>query len=93
MRRDAGLAIGGVFSNNVMPQLPLARMILGPGAALGLPSRETRAVVLLASIALGSNVSLMARQFEVLEGTVAQSQLVTTLFSAVTTPLPMALVP
>ena len=70
---------------------PLA--VWGLAAWLGLSSLETRTLVLLSSIAIGSNVYLMARQFGVLEGPVAQSLLVSTALSAVTTPLLVALVP
>lgn len=70
---------------------PLA--VWGLAALLGLPSLETRTLVLLSSIAIGSNVYLMARHFGVLEGPVAQSLLVSTVLSAVTTPLLVALVP
>jgi hypothetical protein len=70
---------------------PLAVWALA--AALGLPSLETRTLVLLSSIAIGANVYLMARQFGVMEAPVAQSLLVSTLLSALTTPLLLALVP
>jgi len=70
---------------------PLA--VWGLAVWLGLPPLETRVLVLLSSIALGSNVYLMARQFGVMEGPVAQSLLVSTVLSAVTTPLVLALVP
>lgn len=60
--------------------------------ALGLPPLETRVVVLLASTAVGVNVYLMANQFRVVEGPVAGSLVLSTLLSAVTTPLILALV-
>lgn len=59
--------------------------------ALGLPQLETQVVVLLASTAVGVNVYLMANQFRVLEGAVAGSLVVSTLLSALTTPLILAL--
>jgi predicted permease len=59
----------------------------------GLSRLETQTLVLLSSIAIGSNVYLMARRFGVLEGPVAQGLLVSTVFSSVTTPLFVALVP
>ena len=59
--------------------------------ALALPTMETQVVVLLASISVGTNVYLMARQFKVLEGAVAGSLLLSTLLAAVTTPLLLAL--
>jgi malonate transporter len=60
--------------------------------ALGLPPRETQAVVLLAALPVGVNVYLMARQFGALEGPVAASLVLSTLGAAVTTPLVLALV-
>ena len=53
---------------------------------LGLPPLETQVVVLLASLAVGANVYLMARHFKVLEGPVAGSLILSTMLSAVTTP-------
>ena len=68
-------------------------LVVWAGAALvSLPILETRALVLLASCAVGSNVYLMDRQFCVLEGAVAQTLLVSTILSALTTPLWLALV-
>jgi predicted permease len=58
---------------------------------LGLPPLETRVVVLLASLAVGANVYLMARQFKVLEGPVAGSLLLSTMLSALATPLIVSL--
>jgi malonate transporter len=59
--------------------------------ALGLPPKETRAVVLLGSIAVGANVYLMSRHFKVLEGPVAASLVLSTAGSAISTPLILAL--
>ena len=59
--------------------------------ALHLPLLETQAVVLIASIAVGANVYLMARQFETMEGPVAASLLASTALAALTTPLALAL--
>ena len=58
---------------------------------LGLPPLETRVVVLLASLAVGANVYLMARHFKVLEGPVAGSLILSTMLSALTTPLIVSL--
>ena len=60
--------------------------------ALGLPETETRTVVLLASLSVGANVYLMSRQFQVMQGPVAGSLLMSTALAAVTTPLMLALV-
>ncbi len=59
--------------------------------ALSLPPRETQVVVILSSLPVGANVYLMARQFNALEGSVAASMVLTTMISAVTTPLLLAL--
>ncbi|MER2526633.1 MAG: AEC family transporter [Candidatus Competibacter denitrificans] len=58
---------------------------------LGLPAMETQVVVLLASIAVGTNVYLMSRQFQSLEGPVASSLLLSTGLAAITTPLVLTL--
>lgn len=60
--------------------------------SLGLPPLETQVVVLLGSMAVGINVYLMARQFDVLMAPVASSLVLSTLLSAVTTPLIMTLI-
>ena len=69
--------------------LPLVVWMLA--RLLGLPPMETRVVTLLSSIAIGANVYLMARQFKVLEGPVASSQVLTTGLAALTTPLVLTL--
>jgi len=69
--------------------LPLVVWMLA--RLLGLPPMETRVVTLLSSIAIVANVYLMARQFKVLEGPVASSQVLTTGLAALTTPLVLTL--
>jgi malonate transporter len=64
---------------------PLAVYLIARGLAL--PSLETRSVVMLASLPVGANVYLMARQFGALEGPVAASLVLTTVAAAITTPL------
>jgi hypothetical protein len=59
--------------------------------ALGLPSLETRVVVLLASLPVGANVYLMSRQFDALGGPIASSLVLSTALAAVTTPIMLAL--
>lgn len=59
---------------------------------LGLPPMETKVVVLMASISVGANVYLMARQFQTMEGTVASSLVLSTALAAITTPLLMTLI-
>jgi predicted permease len=55
--------------------------------ALHLPQMETRVVVLLGSMAVGVNVYLMSRQFNVLAGPAAASLVMSTALSGITTPL------
>ena len=59
---------------------------------LNLPAMETQVVVLLGSVALGINVYIIARQFRSLEGPTASSLVLSTVLSAVTTPLVMTLI-
>lgn len=66
-------------------------VVWGLALTLGLPSMETNVAVLLASIAVGANVFLMARQFGTLEGAAAGSLLLSTALSGVTSPLLVAL--
>lgn len=58
---------------------------------LGLPPLETKTIVILSSMAIGMNVYLMAREFKVLQGPVASSLVISTVLSAFTTPLILAL--
>jgi len=58
--------------------------------ALGLPDIERNAVVLLASMAVGANVYLMAVQFDTLQGAIASSLVLSTALAALTTPLLLA---
>lgn len=69
--------------------LPLVVYLIA--RVLALPLRETQAVVMLSSLPVGANVYLMARQFGALEGPVATSLVLTTVLSALTTPLLLAL--
>ena len=85
----AGLAMSGAISAVKLLVQPLIAWSLA--RALGLPALETQVVVLLASIAVGVNVYLMAKQFKVLEGEVAASLVLSTLLSALSTPVLMAL--
>jgi predicted permease len=59
--------------------------------ALRLPPVETRAVVLLAALAVGVNVYLMAREFDTMQAPVATSMVLSTALSALTVPLVLAL--
>jgi len=57
---------------------------------LGLSALELRAVVLVASMAVGVNVYLMAARFEALQGTIASGIVLSNALAAVTTPLLLA---
>ena len=69
--------------------LPVVVLVLA--RALALPPVETQAIVMLASLPIGANVYLMARQFGTQEGTIAASLVISTAVAAVTTPLLIAL--
>ena len=58
---------------------------------LELPALETQAIVLLASMPVGANVYLMAREFGALPGAIAASLVLSTAVAAVTTPVVLAL--
>ena len=88
-RLREGIAEAGAIAVLKLLVHPLAVWALAH--ALGLPPLETQVVVLLASIAVGVNVYLMAAQFRVLQGAVAASLVLSTLGSALTTPLLLAL--
>lgn len=66
-------------------------VVWGLAVMIGLPKMETQAIVMLASIAVGINVYLMAEQFKTMEGAVASSLLLSTIFSAIVTPVAIAL--
>jgi predicted permease len=55
--------------------------------ALGLPLLETKVIVLLAAMAMGANVYLVALQFETLRGPIASALVISTLLTALTTPV------
>lgn len=57
---------------------------------LGLSTLELRAVVLVASMAIGVNVYLMAARFETQQGTIASGIVLSNVFAALTTPLLLA---
>jgi len=73
----------------VLKLLVLPLGILGIARLIGLPPTETMVVVLLGSVGLGANVFLMARQFKAVEAGIAGAVILTTVGSAVTTPLLM----
>jgi malonate transporter and related proteins len=57
---------------------------------LGLSALELRAVVLVASMAIGVNVYLMAARFQTHQGTIANGIVLSTVLAALTTPLLLA---
>lgn len=59
--------------------------------ALGLPPLETKVVTLLAAVAMGVNVYVMAQQFKSLQGPIAAGLVMTTVLSSLTVPLVLAL--
>ncbi|MDP2793818.1 MAG: AEC family transporter [Sulfurisoma sp.] len=59
--------------------------------ALGLPPLETQVVTLLASLAMGVNVYMMSQKFRTMQGPVAAGLVLSTLLSAFTAPLVLAL--
>jgi predicted permease len=93
-----GLAEYGIGHDWRIPaSIVVLKLILHPLLAfglaywLGLSPVATQAVVLMASISVGANVYLMARQFETMEGPVAASLVASTALAALTTPLALAL--
>ena len=89
-----GLAEYGI-GEGVVPSivLSLLKLVAAPlvvyavARALSLPAIETQAVVMLASLPVGANVYIMARQFGALQAPVATSLVLTTALAALTTPL------
>ena len=66
-------------------------VVWGLAMLLGLPPLETSVVVLLASLAIGVNVYMMAVQFGTLQGTVASSLVLSTGLASITTPVLLSL--
>ena len=62
-------------------------IVYGMARLIGLPLLETQSIVMLASLPMGANVYLMARQFGALEGPVASAMVITVAAAALTTPL------
>ncbi|MCX7164282.1 MAG: AEC family transporter [Betaproteobacteria bacterium] len=85
-----GLAQSAAISAIKLVVQPLVVWLLA--RAIGLPLLETQVVTLLASLAIGVNVYMMSQQFCTMQGPVAAGLVLTTLLSAFTTPLVLALV-
>jgi predicted permease len=66
-------------------------VVWGIAFLLGLPPLETSVVVLLASLAVGINVYMMAAQFETLQSTIASSLVLSTALASLTTPVLLSL--
>jgi len=89
-----GLAEYGI-GEGIAPSLVLSllKLVAAPllvyaiARAIALPAVETQTVVMLASLPVGANVYIMARQFGALQAPVATSLVLTTALAALTTPL------
>ena len=88
-RASEGLRPSAAIAAFKLVVFPL--VVLGLARALALPPLETQAVVMVASLPVGANVYLMARQFSTLEGPVAASLVLSTALAALTTPLLVAI--
>jgi malonate transporter len=66
-------------------------VVWGLAFLLGLPPLETSVVVLLASLAVGINVYMMAAEFQTLQSTVASSLVLSTGLASLTTPVLLSL--
>jgi malonate transporter and related proteins len=74
-------------------KLVIQPLIVGTlGWMIGIPPMELKVIVLLASMAVGANVYLVASQFRTLQGTIASSLVLSTALAALTTPLLLAAV-
>lgn len=75
----------------ILKLLVLPVVVLSLAKLIGLPPLETQVIVLLGSIGLGANVFLMAKQFKAVEGGIAGALIISTIGSAITTPLLLAI--
>ena len=87
---DQSFSFFHLLPKSKLVALPLA--VYGLARLIALPATETQAVTLLASLPVGANVYLMAREFGTLSGPVATSLVLTTALAAATTPLVLGLV-
>lgn len=62
-------------------------VVYGIAIIIGLPPLETNVVVLLASMSIAINCYMMARQFKLLEQSIASSLLISTTLASISTPL------
>lgn len=84
-----GWRISSVICSIKLLLLPLAIYLIA--IAIGLPTLETYVVVLLGSMSIAINCYMMARQFNLLQAPIASSLLISTILSAITTPLILTL--
>lgn len=84
-----GWRISAAMTTMKLAGQPLVVWLLA--RALSLPPLETQAIVLLATLPVGANVYLMARQFDTLGGPVASSLVLSTALAAISTPLILTL--
>ncbi|HZH06994.1 MAG TPA: AEC family transporter [Lautropia sp.] len=84
-----GIAEAVVLTGLKLVALPFLVWLIA--RVIGLPPLETQVVVLLASIALGVNVYLMAAEFKTLQGPIGTGLLVSTMVSGLTVPLVLLL--
>ncbi len=89
-RLTEGLKEGAIICILKLIIQPLIIWFIALG--LGLPEIETKVVVLMGSLAIGVNVYLMSEQFNALKAETASGMLMSTVFSAFTTPLLMLLI-
>lgn len=75
----------------VLKMLIQPLVVFALARALSLPTLETQVIVLLASLPVGANVYLMARQFNTLQGPVAASLVLSTALAAITAPVILTL--
>ena len=84
-RISSGLRDALVMSVAKLIVLPIP--VVGIALALGLPALETQVLALLASAPMGVNSYLISRRFDALQGPISTALIVSTLASAVLTPL------
>jgi predicted permease len=82
-----GKGIGPSIALSILKLVAAPLIVYAIARALALPAVETQAVVMLASLPVGANVYIMARQFDALQAPVATSLVLTTALAALTTPL------
>jgi hypothetical protein len=85
----AGWRQGAAIAALKLLAAPLVVWVLA--RLVGLSDLHTQVVTLLASLSVGVNVYLMAREFDAMQSAVAASIVISTAFAAVTAPLALSL--